>query len=801
MKDAGMDLSRAKVIYAENAAGAEAKAVEVLVEEIFKRTGILLQRAHQASADDSALIIVGLAEGLLRDDQGEGSLTNGSEGYRVIASHADGCARVTIAGADARGILYGVGYFLRNMRWYPGELGFDRSANVERIPTYPIRGHQLGYRPKTNAYDAWSVEQYDQYIRELALFGANSIEIMPPRTDDDATGPLMQVDPLQMMIELSSIIDAYGLDVWVWYPNMFEDIGDEQVKRAELEEREEIFSKLPRIDAVFIPGSDPGGMPPDQLFEWAGEMATTLQRFHPASKIWISPQVMNYDSKPWLEGYYEQVNRKPAWFGGAVFGPHVDDSLPDMRSKIPAEFPIRRYEDITHMFICQYPVTDWDLPFALTLGRECYNPRPVAMKHIHNLLDSYAVGNIGYSEGINDDVNKFLWLDQDWDPTTPVVQTLRDYARMFIGYDEAGSLARGFMALEENWSGPLLANEGIDITLLQWMELESRASTDMLNNYRFQMGLMRAYYDAYIKRRFIYETELEYRAKDELRLARMKGSLPVLAEVKAILLRAREQPVARDYKARCEQLADALFENIGSQLTVGKHKAISEDRGAFMDAIDAPLNDIQWLLLQCERIQQLEMEDERQAAIFHVLNRTNPGAGGYYDNLGSYRTASRLDPGLGPEQDPGYLQSPRSAPAVHLLALDKQEKEAMNGVPLSWVRHVTISGETPIILTYDHLDPHADYVIEARFVGDYAKNRYSLVQLTANDQIVLKENIRIQGGTCTNETIAIPVNVYAEGKLKLAFTHSGGFKRVNLAEVFIKRYSPSHAGRECSDEQ
>ena len=37
--------------------------------------------------------------------------------------------------------------------------------------TYPLRGHQLGYRPKTNSYDAWTPAMWEQYVRDLVVFG------------------------------------------------------------------------------------------------------------------------------------------------------------------------------------------------------------------------------------------------------------------------------------------------------------------------------------------------------------------------------------------------------------------------------------------------------------------------------------------------------------------------------------------------------------------------------------------------------------------------------------------------------
>ena len=81
------------------------------------------------------------------------------------------------------------------------------------------------------------------------------------------------------------------------------------------------------------------------------------------------------------------------------------------------------------------------------------------------------------------------------------------------------------MAQEKNWQGPLAANAQVDVTLQQWRDLENNVPDAVKANYRFQMGLMRAYYDAYIKRRLIYETELELKAMDALRSASQTGSL------------------------------------------------------------------------------------------------------------------------------------------------------------------------------------------------------------------------------------------------------------------------------------
>ncbi len=124
-------------------------------------------------------------------------------------------------------------------------------------PKYPLRGHQLGYRPKTNSYDAWDLPQWERYIRELAIC-TNAIELVPPRTDDDRDSPHFPLPPLEMMAGMSQIAADYGLDVWIWYPAMDADYADPKTVEHALGEWADVFRKLPRIDAVFVPGGDPG---------------------------------------------------------------------------------------------------------------------------------------------------------------------------------------------------------------------------------------------------------------------------------------------------------------------------------------------------------------------------------------------------------------------------------------------------------------------------------------------------------------------------------------------------------------
>ena len=257
--------------------------------------------------------------------------------------------------------------------WRPGRVVLPESLNLASAPKYSLRGHQLGYRPKTNSYDAWDLPQWDRYIRELAIFGTNAIELIPPRSDDAASSPHFPLPPMEMMAGMSQICADYGLDVWIWYPAMDADYADPKTVEHALAEWAEVFKKLPRIDAVFVPGGDPGHTRPKALMALLEKQAENLHRYHPKAQMWVSPQSF---SREWFDEFLKLMSTEPAWLAGVVFGPQVRVSLPELRKAIPAKYPIRDYPDITHSLRCQYPVPDWDVAYSLTEGREVHQSAP-----------------------------------------------------------------------------------------------------------------------------------------------------------------------------------------------------------------------------------------------------------------------------------------------------------------------------------------------------------------------------------------------------------------------------------------
>jgi hypothetical protein len=773
-----VDLTRAVVVTPPAMSLQERTAVRVLVEEIAKRTNLRLPVSAQWPAGSVPVIAVGpLASAAAWAGAGlrgapPPERAPGSEGYRLAVNGAGRDApTVLVLGADARGVLFGVGRLLREARMARGSLRVPAGLSVVSSPVVALRGHQLGYRPKTNAYDAWDVPMWEQYIRDLAIFGSNAIELIPPRSDDAADSPHFPLPQIDMMVEMSRLADEYGQDVWIWYPALDKDYGDPKQVEFALKEWSEVFAKLPRINAIFVPGGDPGHTQPRHLMALLERQTASLRKHHPKAEMWVSPQGFTSD---WMEEFYGILKPEPAWLTGLVFGPQVRDSLPVLRARTPKRYRIRHYPDITHSMRSQYPVQDWDVAHALTSQREQINPRPLDQAAIFRALLPYVTDFITYSEGANDDVNKFVWSGLGWDPKADVVQILREYSRYFIGDRYTETFAQGLLALERNWRGPLAANSSVDATLEQFQAMERAASPADLRNWRFQQGLYRAYYDAYVRSRLLHETAIEERALARLRAARPGESRQALADAARILDEAQQKP-SPEWRLRVYSLAEALFQSIRQQLSVPRYRAIAVGRGATLDSMETPLNNGGWLRARFAEASALDSEEARLAAIDRVTRWTDAGPGGYYDDLGNPSQQPHLVRGLPFDEDPQRFKSTLTGFGYRA------------DWRLSWMTHAESFWDTPLQMRYTGLDPAAQYRVRVVYAGDVFSMNAS-IRLVANDKYEIHPPLQKPSPIKPVE-FDVPVEATRGGGLTLTFSAPAGMGSAGrgnqIAEVWL----------------
>ena len=758
--------------------GPEHKALAMLLDEVEARTQIRLAQSESWPAADGPVIVVGRGQTLIDianarkvpvpTGQGE------AEGYRIWTVAGDHNPTVWVCGNDSRGVLFGVGRLLRNLRLARQRIELPEDLHIDSAPKLTLRGHQLGYRPKCNSYDGWTVAMWEQYFRDLAVFGCNAIELIPPRSDDLADSPHFPLPPMQMMQRMSELADAYGLDVWVWYPALDKDYADPKTVEAALKEWGDVFAKLPRVDAVFVPGGDPGHTAPKVLFALLEKQTANLHRFHPRAQMWVSPQSFNQQR---LDEFFDLLRQRPAWLSGVVYGPQVRIPLDECRRLTPGQYPIRHYPDITHTQHCQYPVPDWDLAFAVTEGREPICPRPTQMANIFRRTNSDTIGFITYSEGCNDDVNKAVFGALGWDPSANVTDILRDYGRYFIGPDVADDFAQALLSLEQNWNRPVLENNGIYETLSHLQSIEKAAPVRLKLNWRFQQAMYRAYYDAYVRSRLIYETHLEDKALSELREAQRIGSLVAMGLAEKTLDRATTTPVSADWRARVFELAEALYQSIRMQLSVERYGAESVGRGANLDRIDVPLNNSLFLHKEFERIRKLQSESERLKSLQEIIHWTDSGPGGFYDDLGNLSHQPHLVRGAGWETDPAFYHT--------AMVRVEDVFDGGSAMPISWWSTVGTIYDEPLHMHYDDLDRSARYKLRIVYAPS---DDGSLVRLVADDKFEIHPWLRRERERLE---FALPPQATASGQLDLAWYPQAGRghagRNLQVAEVWLMK--------------
>ena len=765
-----LDLSKATVVIRPGPLPpAEQTAARVLVEEIKKRTGL---NWSISTIWPKHGVVIAISSGggdadwpmTLAPRQGKDLPELRPEGFRLAIQNDEAKrAVVWIQGADARGALFGVGQMLRSLEWTKRSAQLPAGLDVATAPALPIRGHQLGYRHTANSYDGWDDRQFEQYIRELALFGANSIEGIP--FQDDRKSPHMPLPRAVMNRKFSEICARYDMDYWIWAPADF-DLKDTAKRTAHLDKHEAFFRDCPRLDAVFFPGGDPGDNAPELVMLYLEDLSRLLTRHHPRAKIWLSMQ--GFD-KPQVDFVHNWINEKmPNWLGGLVAGPS-SPPIPETRARLPQRYGFRDYPDITHTVRCQYPVAWWDPAFHLTLGRESANPRPVFYKLIQDFFGPYTSGFITYSDGVHDDVNKTVWSRLGWQPDAGPREMVIEYTRCFFGAAVAESAADGILALEKNWEGPLADNGSVDASLVLWQQLERKAP-ELRGNWRWQLCLLRAFYDAYTRQRLIYESALEREANQILANAAAHGVDAAMDAARAILQHAVTQPVAPKWRTRIGELCADLFQSIKLQTSVPLYQASGYERGAVLDFVDHPLNNRWWLEDEFARIRKLTSETDKLKALELIRTWEQPGPGSFYDEVGNIAKSPHVIRGEGPNTDPMMEKNPN--PGFWWWDEGSSRKR------LSW----QTSMDWPLGLAYHRLDPQATYRV--RLTG------YGQARLRANGELLTPtRDAKHEIGEF--KEFPVPANLLKDGKLKLTFdlpmdeTQLNWRKQSRVSEIWL----------------
>ena len=749
-----IDLGQAAILAAANSNSTIKTTIRLLQEEVFKRTSLNLP-VVSAWGKGTVIVLTTCTENTIyginvpkRAGQDLPELKK--EGFRIFYERQYGKDVIWIIGADERGILFGVGKLLRTAIMAKNKFLLEEPIDFGSSPIQSIRGHQLGYRNHANSYDAWDVKKYEQYIRDLVIFGTNAIETIPLGDRDDSV--LFPIPPEEMNIHISELCALYGIDYWIWTPVSC-DLSDLVKRKAELDRAEEFYKKCPKLDNVFFPGGDPGENHPRDVLPFLRELNDRLQKYHPGAGIWISLQGFNAEKIDYFYTYLDKYS--PDWLRGVVTGPG-SPPMAETRYRLPKKYMHRNYPDITHNVRCDYPVKNWDQTYSLTIGREGINPRPNYYSKVQATAAQLTDGFVSYSDGCHDDVNKVIWSMGSWDNSLEPSEILTDYCRYFFGSELAKKGADGILALEQDWVGPIKTNGGIETTFEFWRNLE-KENPELQGNWRWKMLVLRSYYDTYQHRRKIYEQKLEKEANKILASVAESGSEKAMNLALETVNRADTKPLNVDMHQKIVKYCDDLFNMIGLQTDVEHYHAANSQRGCILQFVRYPLNNRWWLADEFKKIAGMDNEAKKLERLAVIRTWENPGPGSYYDNISNIETG----------------------PHVLTTSYDGTDVAWWNGGN-SRERLSSQLYQIDPILEYNNLDFNSRYIIRVSGLGD------ALIRVDGERL----EPILYNKGIGEFKEFVIPKPVTQDGKMRVTFdrpeeSHLRWTKYSHISEVWL----------------
>lgn len=496
--------------------------------------------------------------------------------------------KIIITAHRLRGLLFGCGEFVKKAVFDDGKIQLVKNISIKRQPSMKIRGHQLSYTDMNNTVDKWDKEQYERYILDLVLFGMNTVEADSGVREETST--LMRFSQKEMLFAMSEICLKLDIDLSVWHELWTKDSDEETVAKMH-----KLYDDLPKLDILFPPGGDPGDMQGDAFVQRCVLMKREMQKVFPKIQMWPSAQAP-HEYPDWGERFVKEMAKCPEEIDGVIYGPNHAMPLDELRRKIDSRYPFRLYPDIGHNVRCETPVhfdrDDWHYSLAATLSREAVNPRPSEYRLYHRQTRQYVDGSVTYSEGVNDDLNKFIWSAMDLDCESDLRENVLDYCRAFFIGADAEKLADMLIAFEHSWEGDPVENVNIQANFDAFIKM-AEENPELMQNWRFVLHLFRAYCDKIVRDRRIFELGLIDEAKTLVYLGQPEKALEIL-----------KTDFSDEYKknrGKLDEFAEMLFNLIGIQLDVEHYHGMKWERGCTLMTIDNPVTDRRYLIDKLEK--------------------------------------------------------------------------------------------------------------------------------------------------------------------------------------------------------
>ncbi|MBI4558250.1 MAG: hypothetical protein HY706_11770 [Candidatus Hydrogenedentes bacterium] len=704
----------------------------------------------------------------------------------------DGKNVIVVAGADERGTIYGVGWLLRAITFWPDALWFPGYiGNHSEKPAFPLRGGRpTGPGSRARQYGnlrPQTAEELQEVMEDLMLLGTNIFEGEPD-----------YVHSYGMM----TVFGRTANEMPAGFPKEWSADGGRspkyvcpsipEARQALLDSFDKMFREMPDYDFFTTNSGDEGGCRCDRCMPWGDkyirlvhDIADILHKYHPNTKVLATNQdltnegnqaifdYLNSTDSSWLYAIrygpgademqeYIRGPVNPRWFEYEGFGP-LGNYLKFMHHELPRATTIALYTDVTHWMQAQFAVPHPDVALAAVYDRRSWNARPNNFHAVAQEILHYAVGDMHYSEGMHDDFNKWFWYRSLWDPNQDAEYVTKEYCRYWFGPQAQEEISQAIFLMEETLDRPVIDNPGIAKAVELLRSAGRRIPENLLkHDYRWRVILQKALTDRYLQLELQRGRELKDAAAQILRrIAKSKNPAADLTEALELLAQPLETAQMKAVMDEAKAVGEESNNIIGYR----------EPACFLIEKLD--LTEVGWWKKALQDALATESERKMRNAAKMVLHYAEPGPGGYYDDLGWPEKSEHLVFG---DTLWGFMPFPGPAKLSHY--------------------NLAYTFGTPgrgVSFVYDGLSPKAQYVVRVS-VGGHLDEEMSMLQgiklaegLEADGQVI-SDGFPIPMGDIALYEFDLPRAITKDGHVQISMVpKSDRLAITGLQEIWLMR--------------
>lgn len=744
----------------------------------------------------------------------------GPEGFLLHkADNPNSLANVLLAtGVDNRGVLYAVGEILRRMVFKEKSIELA-AVKIRTAPAFEVRGTQYGQSHIAKQYGKvrdWTEKEKQQAVLDLALAGANTFLIGEKSTD------IPFLKSYDLMTSTTYVPNAGALNI----PK--EWMAEESIGRLGyvclsvpegvdflMKKCEDFFKTSQSFDFIQLKGGDGGGCECDKCRPYgkpfihvAEKMAGIIHKYHPDTKLYFTNQKFDNEGDQAILDYLNEKPRDWLWAWG--YGPGSDATTwqpghrqnhrmdlfrypgfgpyglypKDILHQLPRQQKILYFNEVTHWkyaqhgYVQMYPRADRDGNLPPHWSHEIYERRPdQALTAVYDRLSFYAwpryyhrvfndlmrygVGDITHSSGNHDHFNQWMWQRLLWSPRQTVENVVDEYSHAWFGSEAASWMSKALFQLEENIEEipdlPITDKKGIN-DYYQWVKKAGELMPDTYkkNNWLWRMYMQKGALDLYVKLDVTQQVQTQKKIEDYVRQngkrADFSKSVPKLNGWIQDILKNETQAM-QALKAEAQKLGEESNAMFGTR-----------SEGVFNLAHDYV--GLGWTKRQLDRSAVATSGKEQQELLHMITDYTNPGEGGFYDNLGSGGNAPNVVAGYPYDHGQPYVPD-------MLWESNRPSQRAL---------HFTQEEDQGVTLHYKNLEPGRSYKLRLTLVRPWFQARYAermnqkSQSIYAND-VLLASDVELPLQMSDFFTFNVPADLIKNGELTIRFERGADVAR------------------------